>query len=186
MPAADKTLTQSLVTRAKEITARELQVYAERTKGSQAANARARKSMPLGVPSSFQDYDPYPIVLARAQEYWSIDVDGNRYVDYNMGFGALFAGHMHPAVRKAVSAQLDDGTLFVTPCPSNAEVAELLAARYGFPLWRGGPMIYADTLGLFNVAEAMKRFAKNPHDDAQFWQPAPLIQRLVAEGKTFN
>ena len=57
---------------------------------------------------------------------------------------------------------------------------------YGFPMWRGGPMIYADTLGLFNVAEAMKRFAKNPHDDAQFWQPAPLIQRLVAEGKTFN
>ena len=115
MPAADKTLTQSLVTRAKEITARELQVYAQRTKGSQAANARARKSLPLGVPSSFQDYDPYLIVLARAQEYWSVDVDGNRYVDYNMGFGALFAGHMHPAVRKAVSSQLDDGTLFVTP-----------------------------------------------------------------------
>ena len=78
MPAADKTLTQSLVARAKEITARELQTYADRTKGSQAANARARKSLPLGVPSSFQDYDPYPIVLARAQEYWSVDVDGDR------------------------------------------------------------------------------------------------------------
>ncbi|MBM3397835.1 MAG: 3-hydroxyacyl-CoA dehydrogenase, partial [Betaproteobacteria bacterium] len=57
---------------------------------------------------------------------------------------------------------------------------------YGFPFWRGGPMLYADTVGLFNVAEAMKRFAKNPHDDAQFWQPAPLLARLVAEGKTFN
>ena len=57
---------------------------------------------------------------------------------------------------------------------------------YGFPFWRGGPMNYADTVGLFNVAEAMKRFAKNPHDDAQFWQPAPLLARLVAEGKTFN
>jgi len=57
---------------------------------------------------------------------------------------------------------------------------------YGFPIWRGGPMHYAEQVGLFNVAEAMKRFAKNPHDDAQFWQPAPLIQRLVAEGKTFN
>lgn len=57
---------------------------------------------------------------------------------------------------------------------------------YGFPIWRGGPMNYADTVGLFNVAEAMKRFAKNPHDDAQFWQPAPLLARLVAEGKTFN
>jgi len=57
---------------------------------------------------------------------------------------------------------------------------------YGFPIWRGGPMHYADQLGLFNVAEAMKRFAKNPLDDAQFWQPAPLLARLVAEGKTFN
>jgi len=57
---------------------------------------------------------------------------------------------------------------------------------YGFPYWRGGPMLYADQMGLFNVQEAMKRFARNPLDDAQFWQPAPLLQRLVAEGKTFN
>ncbi len=57
---------------------------------------------------------------------------------------------------------------------------------YGFPYWRGGPVLYADQMGLFNVQEAMKRFARNPLDDAQFWQPAPLLQRLVAEGKTFN
>ncbi len=57
---------------------------------------------------------------------------------------------------------------------------------YGFPLWRGGPMCYADQQGLFNVAQAMKRFAQNPHDDANFWQPAPLLARLVAEGKTFT
>ncbi|MFN9281175.1 MAG: 3-hydroxyacyl-CoA dehydrogenase NAD-binding domain-containing protein [Betaproteobacteria bacterium] len=57
---------------------------------------------------------------------------------------------------------------------------------YGFPLWRGGPMCYADQQGLFNVVQAMKRFARNPHDDASFWQPAPLLARLVAEGKTFT
>ncbi|HCY15517.1 MAG: 3-hydroxyacyl-CoA dehydrogenase [Curvibacter sp. GWA2_64_110] len=57
---------------------------------------------------------------------------------------------------------------------------------YGFPIHRGGPMQYADTVGLFNVAQSMKRFAQNPLDDAQFWQPAPLLARLVAEGKTFN
>ena len=57
---------------------------------------------------------------------------------------------------------------------------------YGFPIHRGGPMQYADTVGLFNVVQSMKRFAKNPLDDAQFWQPAPLLARLVAEGKTFN
>jgi len=57
---------------------------------------------------------------------------------------------------------------------------------YGFPIYRGGPMLYADQFGLFNVIQAMKRFAQNPHDDAQFWQPAPLLARLVADGKTFN
>jgi len=57
---------------------------------------------------------------------------------------------------------------------------------YGFPPHRGGPLRYADELGLFNVAQAMQRFAQNPLDDAAFWQPAPLIQRLVADGKTFG
>ena len=57
---------------------------------------------------------------------------------------------------------------------------------YGFPLFRGGPMNYADTVGLYNVVAAMKRFAANPHDDAAFWKPAPLLARLAAEGKTFN
>lgn len=57
---------------------------------------------------------------------------------------------------------------------------------YGFPLHRGGPMQYADTVGLFNVVQSMQRFARNPLDDSQFWQPAPLLARLVAEGKSFN
>ncbi len=57
---------------------------------------------------------------------------------------------------------------------------------YGFPIYRGGPMLYADQVGLFNVVQAMHRFAQNPLDDANFWKPAPLLARLVAEGKTFN
>ena len=57
---------------------------------------------------------------------------------------------------------------------------------YGFPAHRGGPMNYADQVGLFNVVQAMNRFALNPMDDAKFWQPAPLLARLAAEGKTFN
>ncbi|MBC7662831.1 MAG: 3-hydroxyacyl-CoA dehydrogenase, partial [Caulobacter sp.] len=57
---------------------------------------------------------------------------------------------------------------------------------YGFPLWRGGPMNYADTLGLWNVVQAMKKFSKNPADDQAFWQPAPLLAKLAAEGKSFS
>jgi 3-hydroxyacyl-CoA dehydrogenase len=54
---------------------------------------------------------------------------------------------------------------------------------YGFPLHRGGPMCYADTQGLFNVVQSMKGFAANPLDDASFWKPAPLLEKLVADGK---
>ena len=57
---------------------------------------------------------------------------------------------------------------------------------YGFPLHRGGPLCYADTIGLYNVVTAMGRFAANPADDAAFWQPAPLLARLAAEGKSFT
>ncbi len=136
MSATESIRHDELVARARQITTRELQVYMKRTVGSQRATERARKVLPLGVPSSFQAYDPHPIVVSRAQDAWMEDVDGNRYVDYDMGYGALFAGHCHPLVRQAVERQLDNGTLFVTPCEMNADVAELLAARYGLPMWR--------------------------------------------------
>ena len=55
---------------------------------------------------------------------------------------------------------------------------------YGFPLFRGGPMFYADTVGLTNVVMAMEKYAKGRHGEA--WKPAPLLAKLAAEGKAFN
>ncbi len=55
---------------------------------------------------------------------------------------------------------------------------------YGFPLHRGGPMFYADTVGLPNVLGAIEKYSKGRHGDA--WTPAPLLAQLAAEGKTFN
>ncbi|MBC7499289.1 MAG: 3-hydroxyacyl-CoA dehydrogenase, partial [Herminiimonas sp.] len=55
---------------------------------------------------------------------------------------------------------------------------------YGFPVFRGGPMFYADTVGLSNVVAAMNKYAKGTHGEA--WKPAPLLAKLAAEGKTFN
>jgi 3-hydroxyacyl-CoA dehydrogenase len=57
---------------------------------------------------------------------------------------------------------------------------------YGFPLYRGGPMHYADTVGLFNVIRAMRRFAACGRGDPAIWQPAPQQARLAAEGKKFK
>ena len=66
-----------------------------------------------------------------------------------------------------------------------SDVDMVYLTGYGFPLHRGGPMCYADTYGLWNVVQTMKRFAANPRDDGRFWQPAPLLARLAAEGKSF-
>jgi 3-hydroxyacyl-CoA dehydrogenase len=67
-----------------------------------------------------------------------------------------------------------------------SDVDMVYITGYGFPMHRGGPMHYADQFGLYNVAMRMNSFAQNPNDDASFWKPAPLLQRLVNEGKTFN
>ncbi len=76
---------------------------------------------------------------------------------------------------------LDDGI-----AARASDIDMVYITGYGFPIHRGGPMLYADQVGLFNVAQAMKRFQQNPRDDAKFWEPAPLIQKLVAEGKSFS
>jgi 3-hydroxyacyl-CoA dehydrogenase len=55
---------------------------------------------------------------------------------------------------------------------------------YGFPLHRGGPMLYADSVGLYNVVRAMRAFQKGT--DAAFWEPAPLLAKLAREGKGFT
>jgi glutamate-1-semialdehyde 2,1-aminomutase len=126
----------NLAAKARKITEQELVTYAKRTTKSQAANKRAWESLPAGVASSFQYYDPHPVMADRAEGSRIWDLDGNEYVDYNMGFGALFSGHSHPVMAKALHEQIARGTLFVTPCESNADVAENLKARFAMELVR--------------------------------------------------
>ncbi|WP_128000294.1 3-hydroxyacyl-CoA dehydrogenase NAD-binding domain-containing protein [Piscinibacter defluvii] len=91
-------------------------------------------------------------------------------------------------VQRLVYALVNEGARIVEEgiALRASDIDMVYLTGYGFPLWRGGPMKYADEVGLFNVVQAMKRFAANPNDDAAFWQPAPLLAKLVAEGRTFN
>ena len=57
---------------------------------------------------------------------------------------------------------------------------------YGFPPYRGGPMLYADHLGLLAVQRAMEGFARNDRVDSDVWVVAPLLASLASAGKTFN
>jgi len=65
-----------------------------------------------------------------------------------------------------------------------SDIDTVYLAGYGFPVWRGGPMFYADTVGLSHVIAAMNRYAKGYQGDA--WKPAPLLRKLADAGQSFN
>ena len=64
-----------------------------------------------------------------------------------------------------------------------ADIDVVYLNGYGFPPWRGGPMFYADQVGLGHICKTVERFRR---DLGQRWEPAPLLQRLAAEGRTFR
>ncbi|MFT5642658.1 MAG: 3-hydroxyacyl-CoA dehydrogenase [Janthinobacterium sp.] len=65
-----------------------------------------------------------------------------------------------------------------------SDIDMVYLAGYGFPLHRGGPMFYADTVGLSKVQAAIEKYALGQHGEA--WVAAPLLVALAAEGKTFT
>ena len=63
------------------------------------------------------------------------------------------------------------------------DIDAIYANGYGFPRWRGGPMFYADTVGLRTVYDAVSRYYDTL---GEAWRPAPLLERLARAGETFN
>lgn len=147
--------TRSLAARAEAIAREELVQYVLRTPASERAIARAERVLPLGVPSSFQFYEPHPLVMRSAAGSRIQDLDGFEYVDFTMGYGSLFTGHAHPVLQRAVVEQLARGTLFVSPCEDNAAVAEMLAARFELPQWRFTNSGTEATMDAIRVARAI-------------------------------
>lgn len=86
------------------------QRYAAKTPGSAALYRRALGVIPGGVAHDSRYLAPHPLYVARAEGAHKWDVDGNRYIDYVGGHGALLLGHNHPVVAEAVREQLAKGT----------------------------------------------------------------------------
>jgi glutamate-1-semialdehyde 2,1-aminomutase len=110
--------------------------FRNRTAASARTYERAVKTMPNGVPSSFQENDPWPVYLERGQGSRVWDVDGNEYVDFHNGFGVMCIGHANPTVGDAVKRRVDEGTHFAAPTEGAIAVSAELARRFGLPQWR--------------------------------------------------
>ncbi len=133
---------------------KELALYEKRTPKSAAAHKKAEKRIPLGVASNYRAYDPYPIFVAEGHGSKLVDVDGNEYIDHNLCFGTLMAGHGHPAVVKAVQWALQNGTTFGMPHGMEAELAEEICARYPVEMVRFGSSGTEATMHACRIARA--------------------------------
>src|SRR6476659_3578609 len=110
--------------------------FRNRTGRSAETFTRAVRSMPGGVPSSFQENDPWPVYVDRGEGSKVWDVDGNEYIDFHNGFGVMCIGHANPTVGAAVKAQVDRGTHFAAPTYGSIVVSQELSRRFGLPQWR--------------------------------------------------
>lgn len=96
---------------------------------SQQIFARAKQLMPGGVNSparAFGGVGGEPIVFARGEGAYLVDVDGNRYLDYIGSWGPMILGHSHPKVVAALRSAIEHGTSFGAPTPGENELAELI------------------------------------------------------------
>ena len=104
--------------------------FKEGTLASEKENKLAAQTFPMGVPSSFQYWDPYPISIKSAKGAWMVDMDDRPVLDLSMGFGAMLAGHLNPEVVQEIKESLEVGTLFVTPSPISRDAAERICKRF--------------------------------------------------------
>jgi glutamate-1-semialdehyde 2,1-aminomutase len=123
-------------TRVTRIRDREEAAYRQRTPRSAALHARARAALPLGVASTFQSYDPYPLFMTDARGSHISDVDGNEYLDFDMAFGVLAAGHSHPVLAEALAYRIANGTCYTFPVEDGIVLAEEIKRRFGIDLVR--------------------------------------------------
>jgi glutamate-1-semialdehyde 2,1-aminomutase len=103
-----------------------LRAYADKTPGSRALHERAKAVLPNGVTHVGRYLEPHPVYIERAAGGRKWDVDGNEYVDYFGGHGALILGHNHPAVLEAVTAQVPKGAHYGAAHMLEVEWAEIV------------------------------------------------------------
>ncbi len=101
-----------------------------RTERSKKLFDEAKKLLPGGVSSPVRAIKPYPFYTKQANGSKILDIDGNEYIDYVMGYGPLLLGHNHPAIREAVIRQLEEGWLYGTPTELEVALAKEIVKLY--------------------------------------------------------
>ena len=114
------------------------QRFLEAHKKSGELFAKAKDSMPNGVPMSWMSKWPgaYPVFVEEAKGAGFVDVDGNTYIDFCLGDTGSMTGHSPEATVLAIREQVGRGLSAMLPTKDAAAVSTELAKRFGVPLWQ--------------------------------------------------
>ena len=113
--------------------AQEEAALAPKHAASIAYRAIAERSVAGGVASSWQDSPPHAIFVDHGEGSRLWDIDGNEYVDFHLGYGAMVMGHAHPKIVEAIQRQAALGTHFAQPTKDLNVVGENLVVRFSLP-----------------------------------------------------
>ncbi|AOL16766.1 hypothetical protein BFU36_08675 [Sulfolobus sp. A20] len=134
--------------------------YKRRTLRSLSLYREAKTVMPLGVSSNYRYFDPYPIYLSKGKGSRVWDVDGNEYIDFNMGFGALEVGHANPRVVDEVNRAVNDGSILGFEYEKSVELAKIIKNRYNVDMVRFSSTGTEATMHAIRLARAYTRRKK--------------------------
>lgn len=131
-PAFFKDIDSQIVTSLLEV---EINSYSKFRK-SYTENIDSSRHIPLGVHSSFQYYDPFPISISHSEGAYLYDIEGNRFLDLSMGFGAMMVGHRNKFIESELTSALHEGTLYTAPSARSKLASIKLKERFNLDFIR--------------------------------------------------
>jgi glutamate-1-semialdehyde 2,1-aminomutase len=105
--------------------------FLKRTKRSEQIYKESIEVTPFGVHSNYRFSEPYPIYFSKGKGSSLWDADGNKYIDFNMAFGVLVAGHSHPTLVEAMKKSIANGTILGFEYENSHKLAKIISTRFG-------------------------------------------------------
>lgn len=154
VPSREQAELSRLLARAKKLCEEESARLLARTQGSARLFERARRTLPFGVVSSFQKGSPYPVYVSRGKGSHIWDQDGQQYLDFHGGFGAMVVGHAHPRIVEAIHEAAGRGTHFAVTTEEAVEYGEEICRRFNLEMLRFANSGTEATMDAIRVARA--------------------------------
>ena len=148
---------------------------------------KAQQYIPYGVNSNFRYWGDETLIIERGQGAHVWDVDGNRYIDYRLGFGPIILGHAYPAVTQRVTEAIQQGTMFAATTPLEIELAERFTRMTGMDkvrLANTGTEANMHALRIARAYTGRDKFIKfeghyhGHHDAVMFSGPSTPVERM--------